>query len=77
MGLLRGLVTLPVSGPVKGTLWIAKKIHEAAEQEHNDPAALRAQLARLEGLLLAGEITEEAYDAAEQDLLLRLRNAPK
>lgn len=73
MGLLRSLLTFPVSAPVQGTLWLGRKIGETAEQELNDPVALRAALAALEAQLLAGEITEEAYDTAEDDLLARLR----
>lgn len=73
MGLLRTLVTLPVAGPLQGSLWIARKIHEAAEQELNDPAAIRRALARLEQQLLAGEISEEAYDTVELELLQRLQ----
>lgn len=75
MGLLTSLLTLPVAGPMKGSLWIAKKIHEAADQELNDPAAIRRELAALESALLAGEISEDAYDEAELVLLTRLRDA--
>ncbi|MEO0915903.1 MAG: gas vesicle protein GvpG [Pseudomonadota bacterium] len=73
MGLLGTLMTLPVAGPLKGSLWVAKKIHETAENELNDPSAIRRALARLEEQLLAGEISEDDYDEAEMDLLLRLR----
>lgn len=75
MGLLRSLVSLPVAGPIKGSLWVARKIHEAAEQQLNDPAAIRSELQRLEAALLAGEISEEVYDEAELVLLARLREA--
>lgn len=75
MGLLRSLLTFPVSGPIQGSLWIAGKIHEAAEQELNDPGTIRRELQRLETALLAGEISEEAYDEAELVLLTRLREA--
>ena len=40
--------------------------------KHN-PASIRKALASLEQQLLAGEISEEAYDAAETELLLRLK----
>ncbi|MEL6644563.1 MAG: gas vesicle protein GvpG [Pseudomonadota bacterium] len=73
MGVLSRLVTLPVAGPLTGSLWLARKIHETAEEELNDPARIRAELARLEADLLSGRITEDAYDAAETTLLMRLR----
>lgn len=73
MGLLRNLLTLPISGPVNGTLWVAGKVHEAADKELNDPATLRKSLVALERQLLAGVITEDAYDAAENDILERLQ----
>lgn len=77
MGLVSRLLTLPVTAPVSGSLWVTRKIHEAAERDFNDPAAIRAQLSRLEAQLLAGEISEDAYDDAELDLLLRLKEAQR
>lgn len=73
MGLLRTLLTAPVSAPVKGTFWIAQKIEEAADAEINNPAEIRRTLAALEQKLLAGEISEVDYDAAETTLLQRLK----
>ncbi|MXQ07939.1 gas vesicle protein [Alphaproteobacteria bacterium GH1-50] len=75
MGLLTRLLAVPVSGPVHGSLWIARKIHEAAEQQLTDPGAIRRELQQLEAALLAGQISEEAYDEAEEVLLNRLREA--
>lgn len=75
MGLVSKLLTLPVSAPLKGSLWIGQKIHEAADQELHDPAALRSALSHLEKQLLAGEISEEEYDEAELVLLARLQAA--
>ncbi len=73
MGLLRSLLTLPIKGPVNGTFWVAGKIEEAANRELNDPATLRKALTNLERRLLSGEITEDEYDGAETELLLRIR----
>lgn len=72
MGLLTRLLTLPVSLPVSSTLWIARKIAEAAETERNDPAALKRALGALEASLEAGEIGEAEYEAAEAEILGRL-----
>ncbi|MFA8442736.1 gas vesicle protein GvpG [Yoonia sp.] len=73
MGLLRSLLSLPVKGPIDGTLWVARQIQDAADKELNDPAALRKALAALETQLLAGAISEEEYDQAETRLLLRIK----
>lgn len=75
MGLFRTLLTFPVSAPMQGSLWVARKLHEAAENEYHDAGAIRRQLADLENALLAGEISEDTYDEAEEHLLLRLRDA--
>lgn len=75
MGLLGKLLTLPVSGPMAATLWVAEKIEEAAEAEWNDPATLKAALADAERRLVAGEIGEAEYDEIEEDLLDRLQMA--
>jgi predicted kinase len=75
MGLIRGLLALPVSGPVAGVSWIARKLAETAEAELNDPAAIRRALDRLEARLEAGEIDEAAFEAEEAVLLDRLTGA--
>mgnify|MGYP001549047384 CR=1 FL=1 len=69
MSLIGKVATLPVAGPLGGALWLARKIHEAAERERRDPAAIRAALAALERRLEAGEIDEDAFEAAEERLL--------
>lgn len=74
MGIIRRLLALPVAGPVNGGLWIAHKIHDTAQAELNDPTALRKALVDLEGQLLAGAISEDDYDIAEADILLRLKS---
>lgn len=73
MGLLSTLLLAPVSGPLKGTSWVANKIYEAADQEFKDPATIKLALSKLEQALLAGEISEDTYDDLEEELLLRLR----
>jgi hypothetical protein len=76
MGLLRRLATFPVSAPLGGVTWLAARIAEAADAERNDPAALRAALRDAEALLVAGDLTEEAYDTIEMDILTRLGACP-
>lgn len=73
MGLLRTLLLLPAKGPMDGALWVTRKIVETAETEVNNPATLRKSLQILEWDLMAGRITEDDYDAAETQILLRLK----
>lgn len=75
MGLLRSLLTFPATAPAGGALWAARKIHEAAEREIRDPAAIRRALADLERELEAGRLTEEEFEEIELVLLQRLSGA--
>lgn len=75
MGILSAVLTLPVAGPMKGSLWVARQVNQAVEADFNDPASIRRQLEQLETSLLAGELSEEAYDVAELVLLRRLQEA--
>jgi hypothetical protein len=75
MGLLVNLLTLPVMGPIKGLIWIAEKAAEQAEREAYNEDNVRGQLMELELRLDLGEITEEEYAVAEEELLARLRVA--
>jgi hypothetical protein len=71
MGLITGLLTLPLA-PVRGTVWLAERIQEQAEQELYDEGALRAQLMELEAAREAGEIDDGEATRAEDALLERL-----
>ena len=44
MGLFTGLLLLPLA-PVRGVIWVADKVHDAADRELHDPGVIRAQLA--------------------------------
>lgn len=71
MGLITGLLTLPLA-PVRGTVWLAERIQEQAEQELYDEEAIRAQLMEIDAAREAGEIDEEEATQAEDALLERL-----
>ncbi len=73
MGFLTNLLTLPVLGPIKGVMWIARQVAEHAERELYDEDAVRGQIQELEMRYDLGEIGEEEYLAAEERLLARLR----
>ena len=74
MGLLK-LLTFPVSMPLAGGKWVLRTLLDEAERRYYDEAAIRQQMAELERQLMAGEIDEETFDAAEEDLFARLLEA--
>ncbi|GAA2108243.1 gas vesicle protein GvpG [Actinomadura alba] len=71
MGLLTGLLTLPIA-PVRGVVWLAERIRDQAEQEMYDPAAVRAQLAEVDRARASGELPEDVAAELEDELLSRL-----
>jgi len=58
---------------VSGLRWIAAAIHNAALAELNDVTGLRAALVDAGMRLESGEIGEEEYAQAEEELLARIR----
>lgn len=75
MGLISGLLTLPLA-PVRGVIWVAEKLDDAAERELHDPGVLRAQLALLNEEFENNTITQEEFEREEERLLDRLHAAP-
>jgi hypothetical protein len=73
MGWLSKLLTFPVSLPVDGALWTARKLAERAEEVYYDDAPVRAALMELEMKLDLGEIDEESFEQEETELLQRLK----
>ncbi|MFJ7771923.1 gas vesicle protein GvpG [Streptomyces sp. NPDC097107] len=76
MGLLSEVLLLPLA-PVRGAGWAIGQVLSEAERIYYDPATIRAELARLEEQLEAGEISEEEFDRQEDDLLDRLEIATR
>ena len=72
MGALAILLGLPVSGPLLGLGWLARRIAEAADLEMANPARIEAAIAALERQLEAGEISESEFDTQEAGLLAEL-----
>ena len=68
MGLFTAIGTLPLA-PVRGVVWIADRIGQAADQELRDPAVLRARLAALNEDFENGTIDEERFEREEEALL--------
>lgn len=73
MGLIGEVLLLPFA-PVRGSAWVIGQVLREAERIYYDPATVRAELARLEEQLGAGEITEEEFDRREDELLDRLEH---
>ncbi len=75
MGFLIDLLTFPVTGPIKGLVWIAETIQDEADKQFFGEDAIRAQLIELEMKLDLGEISDDVYSEAETVLLQRLKIA--
>ncbi|MFI5806843.1 gas vesicle protein GvpG [Streptomyces sp. NPDC051561] len=73
MGLLGELLLLPLA-PVRGTGWVLRQVVSEAEKQYYDPAAIQAELRRLEGQLESGEIDDAEFDRREDELLDRLEH---
>lgn len=75
MGLIRGVLTLPVTGPARAGWWLLEQIVAAAEAELYDEGQIVAQMRALAAEADAGRITDEEHAAAEAVLIERLVEA--
>lgn len=73
--LLGQLVTLPVSGPLKGVRWVTQQVADAAEAELYDEQRIMSELRDLARRYERGELGEAEHDALESALLDRLAEA--
>ncbi len=71
MGLLTGLLTLPLA-PVRGVAWVAEKVAEEAERELYDEQRILRELGDLEAAKDEGLISEETFNRGADELLQRL-----
>lgn len=74
MGLITGLLTLPVA-PVRGVVWVAEELYEEAQLEWADPRVVRRRLAEVEAARRSGALTEQEAAEQEEELLRRLWEA--
>jgi len=59
--------------PLKGVVYLAKKIHELAEEELEDTGEkLKRELLDLQMLFETDQINEEEYQKKEKDILERI-----
>ncbi len=73
--MLTSLLSFPVTGPLRMSMWILRTIAERAEAELYDEGKIRKDLAALELQYDMGEIGEEDYQRAEEELMERLRES--
>jgi len=72
MGLVTGLLTLPLA-PVRGVAWIAEQLAAEADRElHGDAETLRRELTELQRERAFGQIEDDEYTERETALLTRI-----
>lgn len=71
MGLLTGLLTLPIA-PARGAVWVAEQVRQQAEREYYDPAKIRRQLEDIDRMREEGELSDDEATVMEDELLERL-----
>ncbi|MCF8002478.1 MAG: gas vesicle protein GvpG [Halanaerobiales bacterium] len=76
MGLL-SLLTMPITGPVKGFMFIIKQIHQYVEKELYDESRLQKKLLQLRMNYERGNIEEKEYKESEAKILNRIKIARK
>ena len=67
------LLLAPVTAPIGGVTWIADKILEQAEGDLDDAENLQKQLLALQLAFDMGDISEEDFEAQEEELLLAIQ----
>jgi hypothetical protein len=72
MGLITGILTLPLA-PVRGVAWVAEKVAEQAELELYDENRILRELIELEAARDRGELSEQRFETAVDELLERLQ----
>ena len=68
MGLVTGVLTFPLA-PVRGTVWIVEQLTAEAERQLREESSPRRRLVQAERQLELGLITEEEYEAIEEEAL--------
>ena len=58
--------------PIKGVVWLGKKINDVVEKELYDEQSIKGNLMKLQLRLEMDEISEEEYKKQEKELLERL-----
>jgi len=74
LGLLK-LLTLPVSGPLIGSRWIAGVLRDEAERQLYDVDDIQRRMAELERQYQSGAMDLRTFEAQQEALLQRLLDA--
>jgi hypothetical protein len=75
--MLGRVLSFPLTGPFNMTMWLVRTLAERAEAELYDEGKIRKDLATLELSYDMGEIGEEDFHQAEDDLMERLKESRK
>lgn len=70
-----GLLGTVCFGPIKGVVWVAEQVQEAAERQYYDESAILRSLARLNEEYDLGAVDDEAFARREDELMERLEHA--
>lgn len=65
-------IVFPFFLPMKGTIWIGKKLKETADAEITDKSKVHEELLDLQMRFEMGQVDEEEYQKKEDKLLARL-----
>lgn len=74
MGLISGVLLLPITGPYRGFVGILRAIQEQVEAQLMDEARVQGELMQLSIRQSAGQISDAEYDKRESELLEKLNN---
>ena len=76
IGLLDLLFPLPML-PIKGVIFISKKLRNTAKEEQTDKAGIQEAMLELQMRYEIGEIDDEEYDQQEAQLMDKLEDIRK
>ncbi|MCL2934758.1 MAG: gas vesicle protein GvpG [Trichodesmium sp. MAG_R03] len=69
------LLTLPITGPLDGIVWLGRKMQEQVDEEVDDKENLSKKLLTLQLAFDMGTISEEDFEVQEEELLLAIQAA--
>ncbi len=67
------LLLSPVTAPFEGVIWIGEQLLEHAEAELDDKENVSKRLLALQLEFDLGDISEEEFEAQEEELLLQIQ----
>ncbi|MCS6812247.1 MAG: gas vesicle protein GvpG [Cyanobacteria bacterium] len=67
------LLLAPITAPIDGLTWIAEKIQERVDAELDDKENLQKRLLALQLAYDMGELSEDEFEAQEEELLLAIQ----